>query len=202
MMDLVTGLPDRDESAGAPAFRLDNDRLAFRFTATLSDRGAHSVDRLPTPARLGDWLEANDLSLAEVEATAADLDLARRLREAIHRAGTATARDRAPDADDVRLINALAHDSQAYLELDATTARWRTRSRHPVHAALGIIALDAIGLLGGPERPLVKTCENPACGGLYVDTSRGQNRRWCSMNICGNRAKKTRLRHQDKPAGQ
>jgi predicted RNA-binding Zn ribbon-like protein len=93
-------------------------------------------------------------------------------------------------------MNALARESEAYLELDATTARWRTRSERPVRAALGIIALDAMSMIGGPERTLVKAYENPACGGLWVDTSRGQNRRWCSMNFCGNRAKKARLRRQ------
>jgi predicted RNA-binding Zn ribbon-like protein len=185
------------ESAEAPVFRLNNEQLAFRFTATLSDRGARPVERLPTPGRLVDWLAANDLTLADAEATKADLDLARHLREAIHRAGTAIAADEAPNGHDVSLINALARDSQTYLELDGTTARRRTRSKRPVRAALGIIAQDAITALGGPERPQVKTCENPSCGGLYVDTSRGQNRRWCSMNICGNRAKKARFHHHN-----
>jgi predicted RNA-binding Zn ribbon-like protein len=196
MSELTTEASGSDESAEAPRFRLDNERLAFRFTATLSDRGALSVERLPAPGRLGDWLAANDLTLADTAATGADLDLGRRLREAIHRAGTATAAGDAPDEHDARLMNALARDSEAYLELDATTARWRTRSKHPARAALGIIALDAISVIGGPESTLVKTCENPSCRGLYVDTSHGQNRRWCSMNFCGNRAKKARLRRQ------
>jgi predicted RNA-binding Zn ribbon-like protein len=193
---MATGALGSDESTEAPVFRLDNERLAFRFTATLSDRGASPVDRLPTPGRLGDWLAANDLTLANTKATGTDLDLARRLREAIHRAGTAIAAGGTPDEHDASLINTLAHDGQTYLELEATTARWRTRSTDPVGAALGVIAEDAISALGGPDRAQVKACENSACGGLYVDTSRGQNRRWCSMNICGNRAKKARLRGQ------
>ncbi|MFI9004602.1 CGNR zinc finger domain-containing protein [Streptomyces sp. NPDC053541] len=31
------------------------------------------------------------------------------------------------------------------------------------------------------------------CAGLFLDTSRGASRRWCSMNTCGNRVKKARL---------
>ncbi|MEU7880960.1 CGNR zinc finger domain-containing protein [Microbispora bryophytorum] len=33
----------------------------------------------------------------------------------------------------------------------------------------------------------------PGCAGLFLDTSRGANRRWCSMNTCGNKVKKARL---------
>lgn len=62
-------------------------------------------------------------------------------------------------------------------------------------AALGQIAHDAIAVLGGSLGGQVTTCQYPLCAGLYVDTSRGQNRRWCSMDFCGNRAKKARFRN-------
>ncbi|GAA2710994.1 CGNR zinc finger domain-containing protein [Micromonospora olivasterospora] len=185
----------------APPFRLDNEQIAFRFTATLSDRSGTPVERLPTPRRLDDWLAANDLSLGPADATDADLDLARRLREAIHRTGTATATNTAPDEADLDLINTLARDSQTFPVLSKTRLRWYTRSKHPARAALGLIAQDAIIALGGTRRDQVKMCEHPDCGGLYLDTSRGQNRRWCSMNTCGNRAKKARFRHQSHPEG-
>jgi predicted RNA-binding Zn ribbon-like protein len=35
----------------------------------------------------------------------------------------------------------------------------------------------------------VKACEGPACTLLFADHTRGHARRWCSMAICGNRAK-------------
>ena len=35
----------------------------------------------------------------------------------------------------------------------------------------------------------VKACEGPACTLLFADHGRGRARRWCSMAICGNRAK-------------
>jgi predicted RNA-binding Zn ribbon-like protein len=35
----------------------------------------------------------------------------------------------------------------------------------------------------------VKACEGPACTLLFADHTRGRVRRWCSMAICGNRAK-------------
>jgi predicted RNA-binding Zn ribbon-like protein len=44
----------------------------------------------------------------------------------------------------------------------------------------------------------VKACEGPACTLLFADHTRGRARRWCSMAICGNRAKQAahRLRRK------
>ncbi|WP_059006063.1 CGNR zinc finger domain-containing protein [Streptomyces specialis] len=181
-------------SAAPPPFRLDNEHLAFRFTATLSDRHGVPVERLPDPGRLRDWLRVNGLDLAGTAPTGNDLDLARRLREAIHRAGTAVAAGTRPAGADVELINRLAGRCGAFPVLEADGVRWRTRSRAPVSDALGVIARSAVETLGGAARERVKSCDDPACRGLYVDTSRGRNRRWCSMNTCGNREKKSRLR--------
>lgn len=42
----------------------------------------------------------------------------------------------------------------------------------------------------------VKVCEGPACTLLFADHTRGRVRRWCSMAICGNRAKQAAHRHR------
>ena len=42
----------------------------------------------------------------------------------------------------------------------------------------------------------VKACEGPACTLLFADHTRGHRRRWCSMAICGNRAKQSAHRHR------
>jgi len=50
----------------------------------------------------------------------------------------------------------------------------------------------------------VKACEGPACTLLFADHTRGRTRRWCSMALCGNRAKQAAHRHRLKeqyPAG-
>jgi predicted RNA-binding Zn ribbon-like protein len=44
----------------------------------------------------------------------------------------------------------------------------------------------------------VKACEGPACTLLFADRTRGRARRWCSMAICGNRAKQAAHRHRSK----
>jgi predicted RNA-binding Zn ribbon-like protein len=42
----------------------------------------------------------------------------------------------------------------------------------------------------------VKACEGPSCTLFFRDQTRGRVRRWCSMAICGNRAKQAAHRHR------
>src|SRR2546421_496009 len=55
------------------------------------------------------------------------------------------------------------------------------------------IAWSAADLLTGPRTLKVRQCQDDrGCGWLFIDESRAQNRRWCSMGDCGNRAKAQR----------
>ena len=44
----------------------------------------------------------------------------------------------------------------------------------------------------------VKACEGPSCTLFFADRTRGRARRWCTMAICGNRAKQAAHRHRSK----
>lgn len=180
---------------GPPAFRLANEQLAFRFTATLSDRHGTPVERLPVAERLDEWLSVNDLRMSDTAATEHDLLAAWRLREAIHRAGTAVAHGTAIAEEDVAALNIAVREHVAFPELVDGALSWRAGDSEAVRSALGLIARDAVVVLGGEDRSRVKACQNPDCRGLYVDTSQAGGRRWCSMNVCGNQAKKARFRH-------
>jgi len=57
---------------------------------------------------------------------------------------------------------------------------------------LWILAWDAAALLAAGQRAWVKSCENQACGWMFLDKSLAGRRRWCSMDDCGNRAKARR----------
>lgn len=45
----------------------------------------------------------------------------------------------------------------------------------------------------------VKACEGATCTLIFADHTRGRARRWCSMAICGNRAKQAAHRQRLKP---
>ena len=51
------------------------------------------------------------------------------------------------------------------------------------------IIKSAADLLVSSELTRVKQCADDACGWLFMDKSRNNSRRWCSMKDCGNRAK-------------
>jgi predicted RNA-binding Zn ribbon-like protein len=42
----------------------------------------------------------------------------------------------------------------------------------------------------------IKACEGPVCTLLFADHTRGRARRWCSMALCGNRAKQAAHRQR------
>ena len=46
----------------------------------------------------------------------------------------------------------------------------------------------------------VRKCESPTCVLHFLDTTRGRRRRWCSMAVCGNRAKQAA--HRDRIAAR
>jgi predicted RNA-binding Zn ribbon-like protein len=175
-------------------FRLDNEHLAFRYTATLSDRAAaEPFERLSDPDRLRLWLAANGIDPAR-RPTRDQLSDAIALREAVYRVGAAVARAQPAHAQDRALVNAAAAASGAVPELTGDGMRWRLTGHDTVAAALGVIARDAVALLGGDRPGRIAMCDGPDCAGLYLDASRGGTRRWCSMNTCGNRNKKSRMR--------
>ncbi|MHB9861371.1 CGNR zinc finger domain-containing protein [Streptomyces sp. YIM S03343] len=64
-------------------------------------------------------------------------------------------------------------------------------------ALLAVIARDAVDLLTDPvARAGIRQCEGDNCPIVYVDTSRGRRRRWCSSEVCGNRERVARHRRR------
>ena len=74
--------------------------------------------------------------------------------------------------------------------------------QHPfsVDEFLGFLAHEAANLLASPQVLKLKRCSNEKCILIYVDKSKSGRRRWCSMEICGNRAKAANHYHNSKQA--
>ncbi len=177
--------------AAFPDFRLGN-VLATSFTGTLSERHGEALERIPTPRRLVDWLAVNGLAVDSC--TAAQLGLARELREAIHAAATAAAIQDALPASAVDVINGFSARGRATVTLTPEgNQRWRLNSATRVEDALGVIAADAIGIIAGERDGQLALCASPTCRAAFFDTSRSRTRKWCDMNTCGNRQKKARF---------
>ncbi len=64
-------------------------------------------------------------------------------------------------------------------------------------ALLAAVARDAVELLTDPvARAGLRQCEGDNCPIVYLDTSRGRRRRWCSSEVCGNRERVARHRRR------
>jgi predicted RNA-binding Zn ribbon-like protein len=156
------------------------------------DAGADSLDFAAAPepvhARdLGEWLSQRYERLDAGEASDRDLTDALALRAAIDRLATAAA-DRQPLApDDVDTINLFGATPDIPPALDGGR-RQAGAGRLRIGQVLSTLARDAIAILSvEPER--IRRCDADDCRRVFRDESRTANRRWCSMQRCGNRAK-------------
>jgi predicted RNA-binding Zn ribbon-like protein len=74
---------------------------------------------------------------------------------------------------------------------------WRPQRRWQSPASLLFpIARSLADLICTENFTYVKACEGPPCTLLFVDRTRGHARRWCSMAVCGNRAKQAAHRNR------
>jgi predicted RNA-binding Zn ribbon-like protein len=74
---------------------------------------------------------------------------------------------------------------------------WRRRWRTPDTLLLPIAQAMA-DLICDEDFTMVKNCEGPTCTMLFLDTTKGHARRWCTMSVCGNRAKQATHRARAK----
>ncbi|WRZ92516.1 CGNR zinc finger domain-containing protein [Streptomyces sp. NBC_01007] len=72
-------------------------------------------------------------------------------------------------------------------------ASWAASPSSPAPLAFRIAAAVAESLVEGTW-PRLKACEAPACHWAYYDRSPAGRGRWCSMSVCGARAKMRRYR--------
>ena len=134
-------------------------------------------------------------------------DQARRLREwfraFVHRhKGSRLALE---DVHELEPLNRLLqHDerfSQIVLRPDTGSASLALEEMRPWRSPESLllpIGLALASLVVTEDFANVKACEGPACTLLFADHTRGRARRWCSMAICGNRAKQAAHRQRVK----
>ena len=176
--------------------RAEEQALSLRLVATMSGRTAGSgTEHLTDAATLARWFVAVGLLAEEPEVGNELLVEARALREAVYAAARAVAAGTAPPQACIRRINTWASRDDAVRVLDdRQVARLSVPTADPARTALAVVATDAVNILDRRRENSIKVCESPSCAAVFLDTSRGRNRRWCSMNTCGNRAKKSNLK--------
>ncbi len=178
-------------------FSFHRGALSLDLAGTVGARASpEPEERLPDRTALAEWLAEAGL-LEGASPTAAELSRAHELREAIFATAAAVLDGAGPRRGDLAVLNeaALGLRRGAPQLTPALATRWEADA--PVAYALARVAADAIEVLSRHADRLAR-CELPGCGAILLSRSRGERRRWCSMETCGNRAKVAAFRARER----
>jgi predicted RNA-binding Zn ribbon-like protein len=144
----------------------------------------HGAELLASPAALAHWLGRRGLLSPGSHASRSDLRRALELREALRALAA-----RGPSDGALKRLNGAARGARLELQFDETGPRFVSADRAGVGGALGVmLAIVAQAMIAGSWSRL-KVCPGEDCGWAFYDHSRNQTGRWCSMSVCGGRAK-------------
>jgi predicted RNA-binding Zn ribbon-like protein len=192
-------------------------RLCLDFANTVSTRiEAMRREYLTTYEELVAWWQHARI-LAEDEADALlrsaaqqpelakdALDRAIVLRETIYRIFSALAEQREPEEADLTAMNVVLHEALSRLRLasSADGFEWAwVWDKEELDRMLWPIVRSAADLLTSRDVGRVRQCAREGCDWLFVDLSKNQSRRWCSMNMCGSRVKSRRYYYRRRKEG-
>lgn len=166
---------------------------AIDFVNTRVMQRGELIDLLGENTDLLRWAQEAGRVL-DGELTASDLAVAKDLRAALAELFLAKMEERrAPQAALATVNRHLAeHASHGRLHINAANGELELvpgKGASSLTALLAGLAHEAAQLLTSTQAAQVKRCGNAECVLLFLDTSRTRKRRWCSMDICGNRAK-------------
>jgi predicted RNA-binding Zn ribbon-like protein len=151
--------------------------------------GEWGADLFATPDQLAGWLADRGLLPAGPVLRARDQTRAVAVREGLRglAAGNNGASARAT-ATSLADVNRAAAGARVEVLLQAQGPRFAATGTG-LDRALGVLLATAgTAMLNGTWQRL-KTCPGDHCGWAFYDHSRNQTGRWCSMSVCGGRAK-------------
>ncbi len=213
------------QNARPAPFFLADDR-ALDFLNSIASPWGKEIEWIGEGYDYLDWLEHSSLipswvlTLFRKEATREELDAvaaqARELREWFRGfVGNHASRPLQSTAlDELTTLNQLLAGDNNYRQIEAdnlpqpdndisiTALRWRQERRWLSRNDLLLPIAEAMGdMVCRVDFELVKKCEGSACTLWFHDVSLNHTRRWCSMAVCGNRAKAAAHRARKRSAG-
>ena len=169
------------------------------FTNTVNGRPTFTRDDLGNADDIFAWAHAAGLPNGDGQVNRTDDDAihfaaAVALRESLYGVFGPIAEGRSPRAEALAFVTHRA--AQATRSAQWVSNGFTYEPRWPANSLESIcdqLADAAVLLLRSTSVARVGSCAG--CGWLFLDTSRGNARRWCSMNVCGVRDKMRRY-HQ------
>jgi predicted RNA-binding Zn ribbon-like protein len=152
------------------------------------------LEELATPAELQSWLAAHDLGGRE-QPSERDRERAIELREAI-RALLFANNGEPLDPDAVPTLNRFGDDLGLHLRFDKRGDSELAPAAGGTDGALSRLLAIVFRSMADGTWSRLKACRDDACKWAFYDRSRNRSGTWCSMDVCGNRAKARAYRHR------
>jgi predicted RNA-binding Zn ribbon-like protein len=147
-------------------------------------------ERLTSPAALATWLA--DHGLAEdgsVRPRRVDLENAIRLREALRAILVAHVDSSPVPAGAATELDEVACRSRLRLRFDRDGRAALEPQARGVDGALGRLLAIVHRAIETGSWDRLKACRQDGCGWAFYDRTKNRSGAWCSMEVCGNRAK-------------
>jgi predicted RNA-binding Zn ribbon-like protein len=154
-------------------------------------------EHLQDPASLSEWLGRRDLLPAGATVTGDDLKNAHAVREALRQ--LLLANNGAPlDPQAVKTLNSAAERSHLRVSFSHSGRAELVPDQADVPGALSRILAVAYTAMADESWSRLKACRLDDCQWAFYDESKNRSRTWCSMKVCGNRAKARAYRERQR----
>ncbi len=149
-------------------------------------------DELTDPAALGAWIRARQIPISQ-DPTPGELERAIGFREGLRSLLLANAG--APlEPGALEALRTAATASPVEIQVDDAGVFATTPACDGVNALIAAILTAAASAQETGEWERLKVCTSDECLWAFYDRSRNHSRHWCSMEVCGNRAKTRKYR--------
>ncbi|MEX2194443.1 MAG: CGNR zinc finger domain-containing protein [Thermoleophilaceae bacterium] len=145
-------------------------------------------EELPTPAALRDWLAQRGLLAPGEPVSEADLRLALEVREAL-RSLLLAHNGAEADPEAIDTLNSAALAGPVLVRFGHDAAGTLAPAGSGVPAALGVLLGIVFRSMSDGSFERLKACPAHDCMWAFYDQSRNRSKQWCTMEVCGNRAK-------------
>ena len=160
------------------------------------------VEELDSPAHLAGWLTEHGLARAELEADPADLRRAAQLRDALRELLRAHTDGLPPPGPACTVLDEVARRARVTLRFDQHGAAKLESECAGVDRALGGLLTIVHDSIADGTWPRLKACREHTCAWAFYDHTKNRSGTWCTMDVCGNRAKARSYRERRGPAQQ
>ena len=158
----------------------------FVNTADLED----GEEKLADPRALQYWLVFHGLAELSHRATAADLEEALALREALRELLRGHTGVEADTDGASAVLDEIADEHGLRIRFVSGSVSFEAGD-----AVGGVLAAVASAMADGSWERL-KACRSDTCRWAFIDNARNHSRQWCDMKVCGNRAKARAFRER------